>query len=91
MFITANLSLGLANLVNLVFNVYMLLIIIRVVLSWVPHDRYNQIIRFIYDSTEPALSRIREFIPPIAGLDLTPMILIFIIYIIKQIVISILI
>lgn len=54
------------------FDVMSWLIIIRVLLSWIPHNPKNVFIAFIYDITELILGPIRRIIPPFGGLDFTP-------------------
>lgn len=58
-------------------NIFLWLIIIRAILSWVSHDPYNPVIRMIHDITEPVLRLVRLRIPGIQGLDISPMIVIF--------------
>lgn len=77
MFMISNFLFALAKLVDFVLGAYMWIIIGRAILSWVNPDPYNPIVRFLYDVTEPLLSRIRRFIPSFAGsIDFSPMILI---------------
>ena len=49
------------------FNLLQLLLLIRVILSWFPHDPYNQIIQFIYSITEPMMRPIRDIFPMAMG------------------------
>jgi len=77
MFIIANFLNALAILIKFVLDAYMILIIGRVIVSWVHADPYNQIVRFLYEITEPLLARIRRFVPVFGGgLDFSPLILI---------------
>jgi len=63
-----------------VLTLYMWIIIGRAVISWVNADRYNPIVRFLYEATEPVLSRIRRILPlSFGGIDFAPMILILVI------------
>jgi len=55
-------------------DIYEIALIIRIVLSWVPHNPYNQAIRFLYKITDPILNPVRRFIPPIKGIDFSPVI-----------------
>ena len=74
-----------ANLVNLVLEAYIWIIIARALLSWVNPDPFNPIVRFLYRVTEPVLRPIRHRLPTMAmGLDLSPMIVILGIYLLKQ-------
>lgn len=72
------------RLLDTLFNLYILAVIIRVVLSWVNVDSYHPVVQFLIKITEPVLSRIRKVVPPISGIDLSPMILIFALYILRN-------
>lgn len=63
-------------LVNFAVEVMVLLIIVRCFLSFIPHDPYHPILRFIYDATNPLLSLCAKVLPESLRypLDLTPMI-----------------
>ncbi|RUM34569.1 MAG: YggT family protein [Desulfobulbus sp.] len=77
MFMLGNFILALAKLVNMALSAYIWIVIGRAVISWVNADPYNPIVRFLVRATDPVLLRIRRFLPPMGGLDLSPMILIF--------------
>ena len=62
------------KLINLAFEAYYLLLIIRILLSWIPVDTYHPIIQWIYKVTDPFLAVFRRVIPPLGGLDLSPII-----------------
>jgi YggT family protein len=87
MFIFGNLLLALAELINLVFSAYILIIVGRAIISWVNPDPYNPIVRFLIQATEPVLQKIRRYIPPMGGLDLSPMLLIFALYFLRSIIV----
>jgi YggT family protein len=71
-----------------ILNLYELVIIARVILSWVNVDSYNPVIRFIHNITEPILAPIRQLLPTERiGLDLSPLIVILIIQIIQRVLI----
>ncbi len=57
-------------------DIYIWIVIIRVVLSWVNVNSQHPALRFMEDLTEPVLSRIRGVLPEIGGLDLSPLVLI---------------
>jgi YggT family protein len=52
---------------------YFFLIIASVILSWVGQGMRHPIIPLVYQLTEPVLKPFRKFIPPIAGIDLSPL------------------
>lgn len=58
--------------VDVAFRVYTYLVIIRIFLSWIRHNPYQPVIRFIYEITEPYLKFFRKIIPPFGMLDLSP-------------------
>ncbi|MBU0480351.1 MAG: YggT family protein [Proteobacteria bacterium] len=77
MFVVSNFLSALATLIDLVLGAYMWVIIGRAIISWVNADPYNPIVRFLYEVTEPLLSRIRRVVPMFGGgIDFSPMILI---------------
>ena len=70
------------------FNLLQMLIIIRVILSWIPHDPYNQIIQLLYQLTDIILKPLRDILPlQGAGIDFTPIIAFFLLGFIKKILI----
>ena len=80
MFVVNNFMMALAGLVDFLLTAYMWIIIGRAIISWVNADPYNPIVRFLYEATEPLLSRIRNLIPlSMGGIDFSPMILILVI------------
>ena len=81
MFVASNFVLALARLLELVINAYIWIIIARAIISWVNPDPYNAIVRFLHRITEPALRPVRYRMPTLAmGLDLSPMVVIFVLY-----------
>jgi YggT family protein len=80
MFIANNFIGAIAQLIDFLLMAYMWVIIGRAVVSWVSADPYNPIVRFLYEATEPVLSRIRSILPiSLGGIDLSPMIVIMVI------------
>jgi YggT family protein len=81
MFVISRLLEGLAVVIQVVLNVYLWIIIIRALLSWVNPDPYNPIVRTLYSITDPVLNAIRRRLPLVVGpVDLTPLLLILVIY-----------
>ena len=69
----------------------LLLIIIRVFLSWFPYNQYHPLIQLLLKITEPILTPIRTLITPIGGIDLSPIIVVFTIKVLQNFIISFLI
>ena len=77
------------SIINNVFNLLQLLIMIRVVLSWIDHAPYNQFIKLLYSITDTILEPIRDLIPLQASvIDFTPMVAFVLIGFTKNILLS---
>jgi YggT family protein len=67
------------SIINLIFTIFYILLWARIILSFVRPDPYHPtwgpIVRAVYDLTEPVLAPIRRLLPPMAGLDFSPLIL----------------
>ena len=83
MFVLGNFLGAIAQILDMVLGLYMWVIIIRALLSWVNPDPYNPVVRFLNQITEPVLYRVRRVVPYLGGIDLSPIIVIFIIYFLK--------
>ena len=85
----------LANIVNVIYWILIIFIFARFVFSWVRPDPYHPVwgplVRITYMVTEPLLAPIRRILPNMSGLDLSPMILLFILYFLRNMLIGILI
>lgn len=84
MFIFSNLFTAVASLLDMAITLYIWAVIIRVIISWVNPDPYNQFVQIFVKITEPTLGRIRRFIPPLGGIDISPMVLIIGLYFAKS-------
>ncbi len=61
-------------LINIFFQVYTLMLFVRILSSWIPEaDRYRAI-HFIAYYTDPYLALFRRFIPPLGMFDLSPIV-----------------
>lgn len=83
MFVLGNLINAAAMVLDMVLYIAMWLIIIRALISWVSPDPYNPIVQFLIRATDPMLRPIQRLVPPVSGLDLSPLIAIFAIYFLK--------
>jgi YggT family protein len=85
MFVFGHLIEGVAVVIEMILNVYMMIIIAQAILSWVNPDPYNPIVRFIHNVTEPLLSFIRNKIPVIyANIDFSPIIVLLAIVFLRK-------
>ncbi|MFZ2330662.1 MAG: YggT family protein [Atribacterota bacterium] len=72
------------RIINLLFRIYNYFILARILFSWIPVDNSNPIIRFIYKITEPLLAPFRIIISlGGAGIDLSPIIVFFLLNILR--------
>lgn len=84
MFVAGNLLQAVATLLDMVLTLYMWIIIIRALISWVNPDPYNPIVQFLYRATDPVLNRVRRILPAMGGIDFSPLVVLFAIIFVKQ-------
>ena len=76
---------ALLDLVLGLLNLYMWVVIIRALISWVSPDPHNPVVQILVRITEPALRPLRKLVPPykLGGLDLSPLLLILLIQLVR--------
>jgi YggT family protein len=74
MFVVGNFLSAIAQVVDILLNLYMWVIIISALISWVNPDPNNPIVRFLRAATEPVLRPIRRLITFHMGIDISPII-----------------
>ncbi|MBI4966419.1 MAG: YggT family protein [Desulfomonile tiedjei] len=85
MFVVANLIDAVAGVIDIVLTIYMWIIIIAALISWVNPDPYNPIVRFLYSVTEPVFGIVRRHLPlPAMGIDFSPIIVLLVIVFLQQ-------
>jgi len=83
---------ALLNLISTVITIYIWLLIAQAVLSWLLAfgvvNRYNRVVAassdFLWRITEPLLRPIRSVIPDLGGIDISPVILILLLYFLRD-------
>ena len=86
-----------ADYLNTLLLVYLVLIFVRIIMSWIPRIPYNRVLdmvlTFVKDVTDPYLNLFRRFIPPVrmgpGALDLSPIVAIFVLIIVGGIVVDV--
>jgi YggT family protein len=86
-----------ADYLNTLTLVYLVLIFIRIIMSWIPRIPYNRylagFLKFVSDVTDPYLNLFRRFLPPVrlgpGALDLSPIVATFVLLIVSGIVVGI--
>ncbi len=85
MFIIGNLLIGLTTVLDSFLFVFTIIILASAIISWVNADPYNPIVRVINNLTTPVYRQVRRRIKTNFGnMDLTPLILLFIIMFIQS-------
>jgi len=85
-----------ADYINTLVLVYLVLIFVRILTSWIPRMPYNRylaaFLKFVSDVTDPYLNLFRRILPPVrmggAGLDLSPIVATFVLIIVGSIVVN---
>jgi len=87
-----NSSIGLlANTLVTFLNIYMVLMFVRILLSWFPNiNWYDPPFSVVSQLTDPYLNLFRSFIPPLGGMDFSPIIAIFALQIVAQLLMGLL-
>jgi len=70
--------------VGWIFEIYYLMILVYILLSWLPHLQYTRFARFLRFFVEPYLALFRRFIPPIGIIDLSPMFALLALYFLQR-------
>src|SRR5918992_5802793 len=75
------------NFVNVFIGVYILVILVYIITSWIrlPYSPWlNRIQRFLYDVCDPYLRLFRRIVPPLGPLDLSPMLAVIVLIILRE-------
>lgn len=72
------------NFLNLLFSVLYFAILVRILLTWIPMSQDNAIVRLLNQITEPILAPARRIIPPMGGMDFSPMIVLLLLYMVQR-------
>ena len=65
------------NAIHLIFTVFQVMLLVRILSSWVPEIRDQKWLQFISFYTDPYLNIFRRVVPPIGVLDISPIIAFF--------------
>lgn len=85
----------LINIVNVLFGAFYILLFVSIILSWVRpspyHPVWGPIMRITSTVIDPVLAPVRRLMPPMGGLDFSPMVVLLLARVLQQAVISLLI
>ena len=89
MILVANILMAISGVLNSILYLLLILVIARVVISWVNADPYNFLVRIIVSSTDPVLNPVRRKLPlNMGGLDFTPIVVMLVIYVLQMVVVQ---
>lgn len=85
MWVFNNLLYAFASVLNLALDIYVWIVIIRALITWVNPDPYNPIVKVLASLVDPITKRLSRALPFLrAGMvDLSPLFLIFVLYFLK--------
>ncbi len=88
--IFGNFLKSLAELIHFLIQAYIIIIIIRSIISWMGHVPYNQFIYFLRRLTDPVFKLVHKYLPftIVGGLDISPVIIILILYFVDSFIYS---
>jgi YggT family protein len=92
MFVIGYLLVAVAKLISMILSIIYFLLVVRIIMSWVNPDPYNDIVRMIYKITDPILDPLRRMIPMKMGMfDFSPIVAFLLIYFLNQFLVNVLI
>lgn len=78
------LIIQITNLLFYAINIYSILLVIYILMSWVPSTRETKFGQILGKITEPYLSFFRSFIPPLGMIDISPIVALFALRLISE-------
>jgi YggT family protein len=75
----------LVQLLSLISTIFWLLMLARIIFSWGNIDRYNPVVNFVYQVTEPVLAPIRNILPSTGMIDFSPMVAILLVEVVTRV------
>lgn len=71
---TSNIAVILWNIIEIVFWIYLIMLFLRILASWIPELQGTKILQFVSFYTDPYLNFFRQFIPPLGMIDISPIV-----------------
>jgi YggT family protein len=78
------------ELLMLAINVFLVAIVVQVILSWVSPGAYNPVNTVLYSLTTPVLAPFQRIIPPLSGIDLSPLFAILVLQVLRMLIMPLL-
>jgi YggT family protein len=84
----SNLIIFIAQTLDSLLTLYLYIVIIAALMTWIEPNPYNPIVRFLYSITEPVFEWFREHMPVVfGGIDFSPILVIIVIQAVQRVVI----
>lgn len=77
--------LNLASLVDRLFTLYELLILARIIMTWIRVNYYNPWVRLLARLTDPYLNIFRSIVPPMGAFDFSPILALFVLIMLRRV------
>lgn len=77
---------ALHDLVSLTFDIFIVALFVQAILSWINPDPYNPVSSILYSLTLPVLRPIKQFVPPIGGIDLSTLVALIALMFLKRLI-----
>lgn len=74
------------DLIIYLIQLYSLLIIVRALISWVGAEPRNQLVRMLHTLTDPILEPIQNVIPPLGSIDISPLVALVFLQLLREVV-----
>ena len=84
MFLIGNFIHAMAVLLSYVLTIYIWIIIVRALISWVNPDPFNPIVQILHRLTDPVLEPVRRRLPDFGGLDVSPIVVLLAIFFLQS-------
>jgi len=76
------------GIVSLILNFYFFAIIIQIILSWIAPHNHSPALALLYQLTEPIMAPARKILPPMGGIDFSPILTFMMIQVLKMILVG---
>ena len=73
------------QLIDPVFSLVYLLLMVRILISWIPHNRFHPLVSMLYQCTDPILKPFQNIFPRSMGFDFSPILAFLFLGILKNI------
>ncbi len=75
----------LRQLIDPIFSLVYLLLMVRILLSWIPHNRFHPLVSMLYQCTDPILRPFQNIFPSSMGIDFSPILAFLFLGILKSV------